>query len=94
MLSLIVAYRSFGRFRQASTHLDTPPFSSRHHPVSLIAPVSSVSIIVLDRCTPPGASRKPSALAHVTSLCSAIRFRSPFGRNAGEVRWSVLRATI
>ena len=38
MLSLIVAYRSFGRFRQASTHLDTPPFSIRHHPGSVIAP--------------------------------------------------------
>ncbi len=38
MLSLIVAYRSFGRFRQASTHLDTPPFSIRHHPGSAIAP--------------------------------------------------------
>jgi hypothetical protein len=22
-----MAYRSFGRFRQVSTHLDTPPFS-------------------------------------------------------------------
>ena len=38
MLSLIVAYRSFGRFRQASTHLDTPPLSIRHHPDSVIAP--------------------------------------------------------
>jgi hypothetical protein len=33
-----VAYRSFGRFRQASTHLDTPPFSNRRHPGSAIAP--------------------------------------------------------
>src|SRR5512132_4679018 len=33
-----MAYRSFGRFRQASTHLDTPPFSQSHHPVSAIAP--------------------------------------------------------
>src|SRR5512132_648694 len=32
-----MAYRSFGRFRQASTHLDTPPFSQSHHPVSAIA---------------------------------------------------------
>jgi len=32
-----MAYRSFGRFRQASTHLDTPPFSQNHHPVSAIA---------------------------------------------------------
>jgi hypothetical protein len=32
-----MAYRSFGRFRQASTRLDTPPFSHRHHPVSAIA---------------------------------------------------------
>jgi hypothetical protein len=37
VLSLIVAYRSFGRFRQASTHLDTPPFSLSHHPFSGIA---------------------------------------------------------
>ena len=34
---LVMAYRSFGRFRQASTHLDTPPFSDSHHPVSAIA---------------------------------------------------------
>jgi len=34
---LIVAYRSFGRFRQASTHLDTPPFSLSHHPFSGVA---------------------------------------------------------
>ena len=27
VLSFIMAYRSFGRFRQASTRLDTPPFS-------------------------------------------------------------------
>jgi len=26
-----------GRFRQASTHLDTPPFSLSHHPFSGIA---------------------------------------------------------
>jgi hypothetical protein len=37
VLFLIMAYRSFGRFRQASTRLDTPPFSHRHHPVSVIA---------------------------------------------------------
>src|SRR3954467_1477160 len=38
VLSLVMAYRSFGRFRQASTRLDTPPCSGRHHPVSAIAP--------------------------------------------------------
>src|SRR4051794_17008277 len=32
-----MAYRSFGRFRQASTHLDTPPCSLSHHPISDIA---------------------------------------------------------
>ena len=37
MLSLIMAYRSFGRFRQAFTRLDTPPLSIRHHPGSVIA---------------------------------------------------------
>src|SRR4051812_7945331 len=37
VLSLVMAYRSFGRFRQASTRLDTPPCSGRHHPVSAIA---------------------------------------------------------
>src|SRR5271154_2223944 len=37
VLFLMMAYRSFGRFRQASTRLDTPPFSHRHHPVSVIA---------------------------------------------------------
>src|SRR3954465_5384654 len=38
VLLLVMAYRSFGRFRQASTHLDTPPLSLSHHPVSGIAP--------------------------------------------------------
>src|SRR3954467_8093599 len=37
VLSLVMAYRSFGRFRRASTRLDTPPCSGRHHPVSAIA---------------------------------------------------------
>src|SRR3954454_10365185 len=32
-----MAHRSFGRFRQASTHLDTPPSSLSHHPISDIA---------------------------------------------------------
>src|SRR3954453_1951720 len=38
LLLLDMAYRSFGRFRQAFTHLDTPPSSLSHHPVSDIAP--------------------------------------------------------
>ncbi len=37
VLFLIMAYRPFGRFRQASTRLDTPPFSHRHHPVPVTA---------------------------------------------------------
>src|SRR3954470_14639233 len=36
-----MAYRSFGRFRQASTHLDTPPSSLSHYPVSNIAPAAT-----------------------------------------------------
>jgi hypothetical protein len=32
------AYRSFGRVWQASTRLDTPPFSDSHHPDLVIAP--------------------------------------------------------
>jgi transposase-like protein len=32
-----MAYRLLQEFRQASTRLDTPPFSNRHHPVSRIA---------------------------------------------------------
>jgi hypothetical protein len=32
-----MAYRSSGRFRQASTRLDTPPPSHRRHPGSAIA---------------------------------------------------------
>src|SRR4051794_29302705 len=34
-----MAYRSFGRFRQAFTHLDMPPCSLSHHPISDIAPL-------------------------------------------------------
>jgi len=32
-----MAYRLLREFRQASTHLDTPPFSLSHHPFSGIA---------------------------------------------------------
>jgi len=32
-----MAYRLLREFRQASTRLDTPPFSNRHHLVSAIA---------------------------------------------------------
>jgi hypothetical protein len=32
-----MAYRLLREFRQAFTHLDTPPFSIRHHPGSAIA---------------------------------------------------------
>src|SRR6185437_13726381 len=37
VLSLVMAYRLLREFRQASTRLDTPPFSPRHHPISGIA---------------------------------------------------------
>ena len=37
MLLLDMAYRLLREFRQASTRLDTPPFSNRHHPGSDIA---------------------------------------------------------
>ena len=37
MLLLVMAYRLLREFRQASTRLDTPPFSNRHHLVSAIA---------------------------------------------------------
>ncbi len=33
-----MAYRLLREFRQASTRLDTPPVSIRHHPGSAIAP--------------------------------------------------------
>src|SRR5512132_3376821 len=52
-----MAYRSFGRFRQASTHLDTPPFSQSHHPVSAIAP------LVLDLTLRMGRNPTPYLLA-------------------------------
>jgi hypothetical protein len=35
-----MAYRLLREFRQAFTRLDTPPFSIRHHPGSVIAPVN------------------------------------------------------
>src|SRR3954468_18678255 len=47
VLSLVMAYRSFGRFRRASTRLDTPPCSGRHHPVSAIALLSNHSCIII-----------------------------------------------
>src|SRR3954465_13520974 len=43
VLLIDMAYRSFGRFRQASTHLDTPPSSLSHHPISDIALTPEVS---------------------------------------------------
>jgi hypothetical protein len=39
MLSVFMAYRSFGRLLAGfDTRLDTPPSSDRHHPGSAIAP--------------------------------------------------------
>jgi len=38
VLVLVMAYRLLQEFRQASTRLDTPPFSLSHHPFSGIAP--------------------------------------------------------
>ena len=38
MLLFDMAYRLLREFRQASTRLDTPPFSNRRHPGSDIAP--------------------------------------------------------
>ncbi len=66
MLSLIVAYRSFGRFRQASTHLDTPPLSLRRHPVSLIAQGNADKITERadTRWTKPGGNRIQPAYRH------------------------------
>jgi len=52
VLLLIVAYRSFGRFRQASTHLDTPPLSIRRHPGSVIAPASNARYTSDAYCDP------------------------------------------
>ncbi len=50
--ALILAYRSFGSFRQASTHLDTPPFSFSHHPFSGIArPRRSGGIVIPARAS-------------------------------------------
>jgi len=40
VLMLVMAYRLLREFRQAHTHLDTPPFSLSHHPFSGIAPQS------------------------------------------------------
>ena len=40
MLLLDMAYRLLREFRQAFTHLDTPPFSNRRHPGSDIAPAT------------------------------------------------------
>src|SRR5271163_3639291 len=50
VLFLIMAYRSFGRFRQASTRLDTPPCSHRHHPVSVIARQLALNAIAARPC--------------------------------------------
>jgi len=40
-----MAYRLLREFRQASTRLDTPPFSNRHHLVSAIAPPTYVQML-------------------------------------------------
>jgi len=42
VLLLVMAYRLLREFRQASTRLDTPPFSNRRHPFSGIAPAGDL----------------------------------------------------
>src|SRR3954453_23258435 len=50
LLSLDMAYRSFGRFRKAFTHLDTPPCSLSHHPISDIAQHSTDVLRITRPC--------------------------------------------
>jgi len=45
VLMLAMAYRLLREFRQAHTHLDTPPFSLSHHPFSGIAPDELARIV-------------------------------------------------
>jgi len=45
---LVMAYRLLREFRQASTHLDTPPFSLSYHPFSSIAPLTDVAVETLE----------------------------------------------
>jgi hypothetical protein len=40
-----MAYRLLREFRQAFTRLDTPPFSIRHHPGSVIALGAAADLI-------------------------------------------------
>jgi len=62
---LVLAYRSFGRFRQAHTHLDTPPFLNRRHPGSAIAPRPG-------RIASPGMLPSADPLPHLK--CSGLGF--------------------
>ena len=48
MLLFDTAYRLLREFRQASTRLDTPPFSNRRHPGSDIAPVRTKGALSQD----------------------------------------------
>ena len=50
----MVAHRSFGRFRQAHTRLDAPPFSLSHHPFSRIARGVWVDLLATDVGLPSG----------------------------------------
>ena len=103
MLLLVMAYRSFGRFRQASTHLDTPPFSIRHHPDSAIAPRSPSAGLTANpgRCAqedepPPPPARMLAAQSSISAgfdACawpSSSEIKQPGGIVLGDPRPSAI----
>ena len=64
LLLLVMAYRLLREFRQASTRLDTPPFSLSHHPSSAIA---------LSRLAPVAAVHGPACSPAIWAMTTRLR---------------------
>ncbi len=89
MLLLVMAYRSFGRFRQASTHLDTPPFSIRHHPDSAIAHQTPT-----EQTQKSHGEKKQAQPITAAQTHAAVRFAGGFDIGQITSEYRALRASV
>ena len=92
MLVLVMAYRLLQEFRQASTRLDTPPFSLSHHPFSGIAhgPAVVKSAVLASAATvePSFPKARPQSVPNPVQASAALRMTHEIKPMLGRERGS------